>query len=200
MHVPRSTASSLLGLVLALAACTSSDAPPTAQTGTTSYIPTPSPASSVTPGPPPSTPGEPVASTATIPVERLPLAEFLRASGASADLPRLAIEVLPAGEFSIGLSGRRTLGERGMLFDYGAAGQQGPFWMKNTHIDLDIAFIDENLRIVSIRTMRAESEEYVHSAAPYQSAIEAPPGWYAAHGVRVGDRVRYVPPGVPPTP
>ena len=133
-------------------------------------------------------------------MERLPLAEFVRANAAGADAPRLPIEVLPVGEFSIGLSGRRTLGERGMLFDYGTSGQEGAFWMKNTHIDLDIAFIDESLRIVSIRTMRAESEEYIYSSAPYQSAIEAPAGWYAAHGVREGDRLRYIPPAVPPTP
>jgi hypothetical protein len=128
------------------------------------------------------------------------VAEFARVSDANGAPARLAIEVLPAGEFSIGLSGRRVLGERGMLFDYGVPGQQGPFWMKNTHIDLDIAFIDASLRIVSIHTMRAESEAFVYSKAPYQSAIEAPAGWYAAHGVREGDRVRYAPPAVPPTP
>ncbi len=83
-----------------------------------------------------------------------------------------------------------------MLFDYGKPGNEGPFWMKNTHVDLDIAFIDDAQRIVSIRTMRAESLEYVYSAAPYRSAIEAPAGWFAAHGVREGDLVAYAPAGV----
>lgn len=142
--------------------------------------------------------GEPVASTASIPIERLPVAEFMRSG--TGEAPRLAIEVLPLGEFTIGLSGRRVLGERGMLFDYGVPGQTGAFWMKNTHIDLDIAFIDESLRIVSIRRMRAESEEFVHSSVPYRSALEALAGWYAAHGIREGDLVRYAPPAVPPTP
>lgn len=202
MHVARSATliafSLALSLALAASACLSSDAPPLEAPARADYVPTPftAPASPVgtaaSPGVPPA---EPVASTASIPLERLPLAEFVRASGEPVRLP---IEVLPAGEFSIGLSGRRSLGERGMLFDYGVPGQEGAFWMKNTHIDLDIAFIDAGLRIVSIRTMHAESEEYVYSSMPYQSAIEAPAGWYAAHGVREGDRVRYVPPGVPP--
>ncbi len=176
-------------------ACTASSGRAGNGTAIEGYVPTPfasaAPAGTTATG----TAGEPVASTAAIPIERLPIAEFVRASGEPARLP---IEVLPHGEFTIGLSGRRAFGERGMLFDYGAPGQEGAFWMKNTHIDLDIAFLDEGLRIVSIRTMRAESEEYVYSSAPYQSAIEAPAGWYAAHGVREGDRVSYLPPSVPP--
>jgi uncharacterized membrane protein (UPF0127 family) len=158
----------------------------------TAYVPTPLPSQFRQGTPPP----EPVASTASIPLERLPVAEFESNGRVAARLP---VEVLPQGEFSVGLSGRTSLGERGMLFDYGKPGQEGPFWMKGTHIDLDIAFIDEQLRIVSIRTMRAESLEYTYSAAPYRSAIEAPAGWYAAHGIREGDTVRYVP-GVLPTP
>ena len=185
----------LVAVALLGSACaTSSEAPATLE-----YVPTPLPVVATPSATAVGATAEPVASTASIPPERLPVAEFLRANG-SGEPPRLAIEVLPHGEFTIGLSGRRVLGERGMLFDYGAPGQEGAFWMKNTHIDLDIAFVDEGLRIVSIRTMRAESEEFVRSSAPYQSAIEAPAGWYAAHGVHEGDRVRYVPPAVPPTP
>jgi uncharacterized membrane protein (UPF0127 family) len=182
---------SLLLLVASAGACAGSGS-------SGEYVPTPfaaAPTSPVTA----TAAAEPVSSTASISVERLPVAEFVRATEASGVVPRLPVEVLPRGEFSIGLSGRRALGERGMLFDWGEPGQEGPFWMKNTHIDLDIAFIDKDLRIVSIRSMRAESEEYVYSAKPYQSAIEAPAGWYAAHGVREGDRVRYVAPP-PPTP
>jgi uncharacterized membrane protein (UPF0127 family) len=200
MQMPRSRA--LIALILASAlvvgGCSSPDAPPLEGTAAADYVPTPFIAPA-TPTPPAAGPGtaEPVASTAALPLARLPVAEFVRASGEPARLP---IEVIPTGEFGVGLSGRRTLGERGMLFAYDTPGQEGPFWMKNTHIDLDIAFIDASGRIVSIRTMRAESEEYVYSSAPYQSALEAPAGWYAAHGVGEGDRVRYLPPTVPTTP
>lgn len=200
MRVARPLTALVLGVAAVAAACGTSSGPAAKGSAIEGYVPTPF-ATGTAPAGSSSATGaavaEPVASTASIPVERLPVAEFVPANGEPARLP---IEVLPAGEFTIGLSGRRTLGERGMLFDYGVPGQEGAFWMKNTHIDLDIAFIDEALRIVSIRTMRAESEEFVHSSAPYQSAIEAPAGWYAAHGVREGDRVRYLPATVPPTP
>ncbi len=156
------------------------------------YVPTPQP-SQFREGTPPA---EPVASTASIPAERLPVAEFV-ADGRV--LARLPVEVLPHGEFSVGLSGRMALGERGMLFDYGSAGQDGPFWMKNTHIDLDIAFIDDQNRIVSVRTMQAESLDYVYSSAPYRSAIEAPAHWYASRGIREGHTVRYVDPPESPS-
>lgn len=155
------------------------------------YIPTPAAA---TPAPAATPIGEPVASTAALPPERLPTAQFVASGQVRASIP---IEVLPQGEFSIGLSGRAALGERGMLFDYGKPGNDGPFWMKGTHFDLDIAFIDDTQRIVSIRTMRAESLDYTYSAAPYRSAIEVMAGWFSAHGIREGDSVRYVPPVIP---
>jgi uncharacterized membrane protein (UPF0127 family) len=192
--VPARIAAALPALALLAGACTMSP-----EVAPTPYVPTPFASPPAAAQVSPTASAEPVASTAAIPLERLHVAEFVRADG-SGTPARLPIEVLPAGEFSVGLSGRRVLGERGMLFDYGAPGQEGAFWMKNTHIDLDIAFIDDALRIVSIRTMQAESEEHVRSAAPYQSAIEAPAGWYAAHGIREGDRVRYAPPPALPTP
>ena len=82
-----------------------------------------------------------------------------------------------------------------MLFYYGQAVRNG-FWMKNTHIDLSIAFIDGAGRIVDIREMEAESLEIVLAASVYHMAIEAPAGWYASHGLAVGDRARldFVPP------
>lgn len=156
------------------------------------FVPTPLP-SQFRAGTPPA---EPVSSTASIPVDRLPVAEFVAGGRA---IGRLPVEVLPVGEFSVGLSGRTALGERGMLFDYGKPGQEGPFWMKGTHIDLDIAFIDEHNRIVSIRTMKAESLDYVYSSAPYRSAIEAPANWYASHGIHEGHLVRYADPGASPS-
>ncbi len=144
----------------------------------------PSPAATTATAPP----SEPTASTGATPADQLPVVEFLRAGGGVVTLP---IEVPPHEEYGIGLSGRYTLDERGMLFDYGTPERAGPFWMKNTHVDLDIAFISAGLRIVSIRQMEAESLDYVYSDSDYQYAVEAPAGWYAAHGVAVGDAVRF---------
>ena len=67
----------------------------------------------------------------------------------------LAIEVPARTEYGIGLSGRYELGERGMLFHYEEEGRRS-FWMKNTHIDLDIAFIGADFVIREIFGMEAK--------------------------------------------
>ncbi len=134
--------------------------------------------------PTPAIPGESIASTANIPRASLPVAEFSRGGNVIATLP---IEVPPRDQYSIGLSGRRTLGdERGMLFHYADKG--GSFWMKNTHINLSIAFVARDGTIVDIRDMEAESTTLVTPRADYQYAIEAPADWYLRHGIRIGDR------------
>ena len=114
--------------------------------------------------------------------------EFVRADGSAVALP---IEIPPRDEYGIGLSGRYALGERGMLFHYPDASDARAFWMKDTHVDLDIAFLGPDLAIREIFGMEAESLEIRRPAAPYQYAIEAPAGWYGRHGVRTGDRARF---------
>ena len=130
---------------------------------------------------------EPTATTGALPLEALPRIEFVRGDGTAVSLP---IEIPPRSEYSIGLSGRYELGERGMLFHYEEEGRR-PFWMKNTHVDLDIAFIGADFVIREIFGMEAESLEIRRPDDVYQYAVEAPSGWYAANGVRVGDTARF---------
>lgn len=137
--------------------------------------------------PTPAIAGQPIASTANIPRALLPTVEFSRGATLLATLP---IEVPPREEYSIGLSGRQALyEERGMLFHY-AAMARGSFWMKDTHFDLAIAFVDNNETIVDIFEMQAESTTVMTPRADYRYAIEAPSNWYLQRGVRVGDRAR----------
>lgn len=135
----------------------------------------------------PATP-EPTASTGSAPRAELPVVEFVRASGESVCLP---VEIVPRGEFSVGLSGRYELDDRGMLFYFGAV-HRGSFWMKNTHVDLAIAFVSPESRIVEIREMTAESLESITPSVDYLYAIEAQPGWYQRNNVAVGDEVRFL--------
>lgn len=127
---------------------------------------------------------EPVASTAFIPASELPLAVMTAGDGGEHVLP---IEVPGRNEYGIGLSGRLELGERGMLFWYPELTTQS-FWMRNTHYDLSIAFVDGDAMIVDILLLEAESLETRAPGAAYRYAIEAPAGWFDARGIGIGDQ------------
>ena len=127
---------------------------------------------------------EPVASTAATPTAQLPRATFV--SGQTRiDLP---IEVPPEKEYGIGLSGRRNLEGRGMLFAFPEGAKVG-FWMKGTHIDLDIAFVDASMKVIYVTTMKADTLDVHQPPTAYVAAIEAPAGWYAASGIALGAQV-----------
>ncbi|MEI7926174.1 MAG: DUF192 domain-containing protein [Chloroflexota bacterium] len=91
-------------------------------------------------------------------------------------------------EYGIGLSGRRNLEGRGMLFAFPEGAKVG-FWMKGTHIDLDIAFVDASMKVIYLTTMKADTLDIHQPPATYVAAIEAPAGWYAASGIGLGAQV-----------
>ncbi len=80
---------------------------------------------------------------------------------------------------------------QGMLFVYPYP-QILSFWMSNTFIPLDIAFIDHKGEIVSIQQMQPLNEEkrYI-SPVPVQYALEMNQGWFKQNGVRKGDRLDF---------
>ena len=91
-----------------------------------------------------------------------------------------------------GLMFRQSLAkDDGMLFVY-ATEQPRRFWTKNTRISLDIAFFDRDRRIFDIQPLEPMSTEMVISKAPAMYALEMNRGWFAANGVRVGDRMDWV--------
>jgi len=98
---------------------------------------------------------------------------------------------------SCGLSNRYTLGENnGMLFLFPNTDKR-TFWMKNTHIPLSIAFMDDAGRIVMIHQMEADQTSTTyHSFQPARYALEVNQGWFILHGIKPGDRVEMVLPTV----
>ena len=96
------------------------------------------------------------------------------------------------GERRKGLQGREELPEgRGMLFLYEGC-RRLSFWMKDTPLSLDIAFLDRNGDILDIA---AETVPYsLDSISPSEDAfavLEVRAGALAARGVSIGDRVRH---------
>ena len=98
---------------------------------------------------------------------------------------------------SCGLSNRYTLGENnGMLFLFPNIGKR-TFWMKNTHIPLSIAFIDDAGKIVMIHQMEADQTSTTyHSFQAVRYALEVNRGWFSSHDIKTGDRVEMALPAV----
>lgn len=96
-----------------------------------------------------------------------------------------------------GLMHREHLPEdHGMLFVFpdtrpGNAG----FWMYNTLIPLDIAFLDADDRILRLLTMQPCGRQNPRQCRtyspgmPYLSALETNAGYFAKHGLKAGDRL-----------
>jgi len=89
----------------------------------------------------------------------------------------------------LGLMFRESLEkDRGMLFIFDDTDYHS-FHMKNTFIPLDIAFINEEGRIESIKELNPYSVMPVYPNGKIRYAIEVNRGWFAENGVVVGDAI-----------
>jgi uncharacterized membrane protein (UPF0127 family) len=92
----------------------------------------------------------------------------------------------------------------GMLFLFEEE-RSGGFWMWNTLVPLDIAFVDADGRIDTILAMDPCEEtsptdcEVYTPPRPYLTALEVPQGWFAANGIEPGATLRWSDP-VPAAP
>lgn len=94
-----------------------------------------------------------------------------------------------------GLMGRRTLDAHGgMLFVFEKE-RELSFWMKDTLIMLDIAFLRADGRVATIRTMRPKTERLYASGEPCGLVLELSAGTFGRLGVREGDKLD-IPPKV----
>ena len=89
---------------------------------------------------------------------------------------------------------------RGMLFEFDAP-HFAWFWMKNTFISLDLAFIGADGRVVNIaRDAKPQSLDPLWSAAPVGSVLEVAAGTAARIGLKPGDKVSRTPASAPKPP
>ncbi|MEJ2204082.1 MAG: DUF192 domain-containing protein [Gemmatimonadota bacterium] len=79
----------------------------------------------------------------------------------------------------------------GMLFIFQDS-EIRSFWMANTYVPLDIAYMDSSYRIVDIVQMEPLVTDGYPSSAPAMFALEVPQGWFAAHGVLEGATAQVV--------
>lgn len=76
----------------------------------------------------------------------------------------------------------------GMLLLYSEP-REIALWMLNTSMPLDVAYIDANWTIAELITLEPYDETPVPSKQPVIAALEMPRGWFAKHGVAVGQKV-----------
>lgn len=92
-------------------------------------------------------------------------------------------------DMATGLMGRKHLPRNaGMLFDFGSE-QPLSFWMKNTHIPLQIAFISSKGVVKHIASMEPFNIRSVRSPIDCRYALEVNDGWFDKHNVRIGATV-----------
>ena len=93
-------------------------------------------------------------------------------------------------EKEYGLMNRTSLPENnGMLFIFNEP-QTLSFWMKDTLIDLSIAYIDKDWKIVDIREMKSQDLTPIVSKKPAVFALEANPHWFSKNNIKIGDTIK----------
>ena len=90
-----------------------------------------------------------------------------------------------------GLMHREELPQgKGMLFVFPWPDQQS-FWMRDTHIPLDVAFADARGKILNIETGTPLSERKMLSQGPAMYVLEVPQGWFAFRRLEPGSILNF---------
>lgn len=76
-------------------------------------------------------------------------------------------------------------GNEGMIFVMPSENYLS-FWMKDTELPLDIAFLDSNGKILNIMTMKPFDESHYTSEGMAKYAVETHAGWFAGKGIKAG--------------
>lgn len=79
----------------------------------------------------------------------------------------------------------------GMLFVFPRS-EELSFWMKDTHVPLDIAFFGDSNQVISIKQMEPLDETLTDSGGASSLALEVRQGWFAEQGIEVGAVARIV--------
>jgi len=94
-----------------------------------------------------------------------------------------------SAQFNLGLMFRESLDpDSGMLFIFDEVSEKS-FHMRHTTIPLDIAFINEEGVIESIKELEPLRSSPVYSDADVLYALEVNRGWFEENDVKVGDKI-----------
>ena len=108
---------------------------------------------------------------------------------------QLVVEVADTpGEQVMGLMNRDSLpADRGMIFVFEKP-KKAFFWMKNTPLPLDVAFLDSDGVILEIQPLVPFEETHVVSKSDKVAfAIETNRDWFSSRGLKPGLKVQGLP-------
>jgi hypothetical protein len=117
---------------------------------------------------------------------------FIDSSGT--ELKKIDIEIAEDEyERQLGLMFRENMNEnQGMLFIFPYQSMQS-FWMSNTLISLDIIFINNQKKIVTIhKGTNILSEQSYPSSDPAQYVVEVIAGFTDKYNIKTGDRINWM--------
>lgn len=91
-----------------------------------------------------------------------------------------------------GLKNRRFLGENyGMLFIFKNP-QKLNFWMQDTFIPLDIAYIDQDKKIKEIYSLNPLDTKMIYSKSEnIRYALEVNQGWFKTNNINIDDKIEF---------
>lgn len=87
---------------------------------------------------------------------------------------------------------RKLVKNSGMFFVFDKMAYLG-FYMKNTYIPLDIAFIDSDHRVVDIQSMEPLDEKGIISKNQAQFALEVNRAFFEEVGLGLGEKIEFIP-------
>ncbi len=104
----------------------------------------------------------------------------------------LAEVAATADERAEGLMYREAVPDgTGMLFVFPDVSVRS-FWMANTYVPLDLAFLDASFSVVDIVQMQPLVTESYTSRAPAMYGLEVRQGWLAENGITIGARAQVI--------
>ena len=94
---------------------------------------------------------------------------------------------------ALGLSGRESIGDDGMLFEFDTISTENCFWMKDMQFAIDMIWLDEQKQVITVKENVAP-DTYPESFCPEDAALyglEVGAGRATELGIVTGETLKF---------